>query len=1150
MIFSKNKFIKNHNKIVPNLTLCQKDSFNIIFNKKSLYYIKNAIDRHFPIFSTDGINEIKLFDLYYKKLKFYISTIIKNNKEKFFLFKKFVLFEIPKFLKNCSFLVNDIQRAIVFQLYKSPGIYYENNNLFSFFKIIPLNGFWIEFTYNKKNKKINFKIDNKKKLDLMVLIKCFDIDIYSIYNFLKKKRTIKFFRGSFYLKSFKKDKLSKFPIFKKRIGNYFEIRKEILKEFVIAKDFFINKIFFRNNTKVNYKKILYALKKKSCNFKFKIYDIEKKEIRLEKIFSNKFTKSKCYDMFYKYYNKYRVNEEENKKFFEKLFNEGHYKLGFVRKKLNEFFRCNTKSNNIKKKDILNIIKFLIFNKTHKTDLDSLDNKRIRGSGLYIYEIIEKKMNFLKNNIIDRISSKKDNNYNSIISNKILNNYVKEFFCTSQFSQFLDDNNNLSEITHKRRVTLTGPKGIKRNSSTISARNIHHSNYGRICPIETPEGHNIGLVNSLSLFAKINNENFFIYTPYYEIKKYKIKKIIYIKYSKEFNKRISNNYFFSKNFFICKKNKEFEYCKKKKIKYCSITQIQNFSIASLHIPFMEHNDANRSLMGSNMQRQSITSITKQNSIISTGLESIVPKDLKYIYSLKKKPLYLDSKRIIILKLIKNIKIFKIILFDKFLCSNQKNIINNNINLKKNEIFNDNSNTLDKKLSLGKNVLASFMFYKGYNFEDSIIVSEELVNNDFFTTLHTEKLEFDFSNNDLKNVKKNKVYIRKENYKKLNKKGIAKEGYYFYPNDIIISKVEKKKTLNLYPEEKLLSSLKNIKKNKYKEKFIKIPNGVSGKLIKVEYIYNIKIKKEKFCYLIIKKNILNEIKKTKNKYKKIILKNRIIYIKNKINKKKKKKKKLKKIIFTFAEKRKLSIGDKMSGRHGNKGVVSKILPSEEMPYLKDGTKIQIILNPLGVPSRMNIGQIYELKIGLTMFLLKKIIKYKKNKKKILFNTIPFEGLNEKYIKEINERFINKELIKKFGIDKNVEKVRMYDGKTGKKYKKKISFGYMYFMKLHHISYNKIHARSIGPYSLITQQPLKGKSKFGGQRFGEMEVWALSAYGAAYTLQEMITLKSDDVKGRKINYTNISLGIKEKKYYLPESFNTLVSELKALCIDVIAK
>ncbi|MGX7576410.1 DNA-directed RNA polymerase subunit beta [Candidatus Vidania fulgoroideorum] len=1249
-IFEKNYFTNETASIISSLTLNQKYLFQNTFKKKSKV-LNNIFNRFFPIYSKN--NKLKIIycnfflkskkkNIYYcknflktdffsifLKLKF---SFFKKKENKIFEFKRIIkniyFCDIPYMFKNTSFIINGIERTVVSQLYKNPCVSVENKDNYYILRLIPLYGLWLEFFRDKK-RNITVSINNSKKIPLYLFFISIDYPLVFVVKLFSKYKFLFLKNNTIYILYYNEiSYISKRYLNSKKIfinGNFYVELKNFLYKYIYYIDVFEKKLknlndtikyFFEKYEKYN-KKIVCLISK--CKSKF-----------FKNYLSNYLDDSKIkYFYFRSGLNKIYSFEDfikERKKIF---FSEKNFFLtNYSRKRLNNIIGSLSSRNFIDYHDIYNIV-FLFKNKKTilflNIDKESLAKKKIRGVGNQIENIFSNKMYLLKKIIFKKISkiSKISSSF-YLFNNKLITHAVNEFFCVSQYCQFLDQNNILSEITHKRRISSIGKKTCLKGSSMESLRKIHYSSYGRICPIETPEGINIGLVNSYSLFCFVDND-YFLSSPYLRIKNKIITgKIFFLKAENEINVKLTGfnsilNEYLIKDFSLIRKNHNIYYDILDNVKYMDISLLQIFSLASMMIPFIEHDDVNRALMGSNMQRQSIPSIILSAPYVSTGLEYLPFIDLKYSYYIRNRKflIYQDSKRVIVSRKKKNFLIFKIIDFFKYVINNQKNLVNNKIHDFKKKInnnlnlINDNNNTYKGYLSLGQNVLTTFLSFKGYNFEDSIIVSERLVKSDVFTTLHSNIFILNTDYKDKEYIYNKKIFkINKRNYKKISKNGFAKVGMHFSCGDIIAARIEKNanyKTSSGY--DNLLNSILCNKIFNYKNDFVKLDYNNSGILYKIEYVYPDYIEEDTGNVINDKNNNFNIILNNYIKIKKKIFKNK--YKKNKIFFKErfyyKGKKNLfldleikiannriynikksfignfdiinttKEIRFFFLKKKRLSVGDKMSGRHGNKGVISKILPIEDMPFLKDGTICDMILNPLGVPTRMNIGQIYELNLGFLIFgILERIKKYikirnikkiKKFLKSINFNFnddnniydinyyrknitisfLPFNDNNINIINDISKKIFNKSLKNRLGINKNYDKVDIYDGYNGLKFDNKASFGYMYFLKLHHTSYDKIHARSVGPYSLITQQPLKGKSRKGGQRVGEMEVWALEAYGASYVLREMLTVKSDDIFSRRVNYNNIIFGKNKKMNFFPDSFNILISELKSLCFNL---
>ncbi|MGX7577108.1 DNA-directed RNA polymerase subunit beta [Candidatus Vidania fulgoroideorum] len=1258
ILFCNNKKIFfNEQKIFFNVFLNQKKSFlNYIFNnfKNNDYGIRNFLVSYFPIISKNKFIKLNFINFnFIKKDLFYLCnkrnksfcynfyfrfsiSIIRNNIKKESLFNTFYLFKFPFMNKKGNYLINGINRVIISQFCRTSGIFLEKKKNSFIIKIIPVKGNWFYFLIDR-NKNIFFKIDNKK-IPIFYLINFLNLDTKYILNNINSYISIKLKNGlilskikskiigkrsnfSYYYK--KKKIINKGEIINKKdintyLNKYLEVKQ---KSFIIYKSFYIKNIKFRKNTRLNPLKVFSLLKNKS---KIIFVFSNKNNNIIDVILKNFFYNRKIF-YFYKKYNNILFKIFKNNNYFN-ISNEGR---NMFSKKI---FPISI-SKNINKFDIVKIIKKLITNIKFNDDIDNLSNKKIRGNGELLENVFKNIFIKIKNNLSNKLINFRFRNFlKKFFNYKYINSLIKEFFCTSQLSQFLDQTNVLSELTHKRRISSLGPQGLTKDRAGFKIRDVHFSYYGKICPIETPEGVNIGLVNSLTYSSFVDKFGF-IRTPYFKIKNNIINynKIVYLSSIDEINKKIYKANAIKKKYILCRLNNKLKLTHSNKLELIDIGFLHVFSIASSLIPFLEFNELNRALMGANMQRQSIYCIIKQAPFIKTGIEDIIIKNSFYCIFFKKLGKIIFSNNYYIIIKMFNYFFNMIVLYIKNIKLNQDILLQYNFNykqsilLKKRNLLCDSSNTIDGNLCLGQNILVAFLPFKGFNFEDSIIVSSKLIEKNYFSSVHVKKFIFLIKKNEFGKeiITKNNQFLDKKDLIKLNSFGIIKIGCYVKKGDILVSKLIPINTNKIMPEEKLIHAIFNNKNSSFKNKSIKMNENYNG------FISSIKIIEKKNSFYFKNNNIIIDNNNTKYKqyillyireaffyikniqilhkckciiyikkyflyYKKVCKCNLSIFL-NKINKKisiiktnffKKKKNYLpfnieKKIIISIISIRNLSIGDKMSGRHGNKGVVSKIIKSSNMPYLKNGTICDIILNPLSIHSRMNLGQLYEIHMGYIIFGFKKKVLFLNKKKRLLFIFIRkfFFTLNmfkiyknilllkNKDYKKIsftcpnfnclfkykinillNLIFDNK-FSKNIGVNFKNKKISIYDGFSCNKIPN-IVIGYMYFMKLNHLVDDKIHSRSVGPYSLITQQPLKGKSNFGGQRMGEMEIWALEAYGAAFTIQEMLTVKSDDIIGRKKTYENL-INLKNKiECFIPESFKNLEKELRALGIDVHLK
>jgi DNA-directed RNA polymerase subunit beta len=738
--------------------------------------------------------------------------------------------------------------------------------------------------------------------------------------------------------------------------------------------------------------------------------------------------------------------------------------------------------------------------TNVDDIDHLGNRRVRSVGELIMNQIKVGFQRMERVIKERMTIQDLDviTPQALISIKPISAVINEFFGSSQLSQFMDQTNPLAELTHKRRLNALGPGGLSRERAGFEVRDVHPSHYGRMCPIETPEGPNIGLIVSMSTYARIN-EYGFIETPYKVVKSGRVTdEVEYLTADEEDNAYMAQanepldekNHFVEKDRIISRNKGDYPLMKPDEIKYMDVSPQQIFSVSTCLIPFLEHDDANRALMGSNMQRQAVPLLIEEYPLVGTGIERSAAYDSGVMVIARRagEVIYADSSIIKIKVAGGEIDEYPLLKFKRTnqgTCFNQKPIVNSDVKVKAGEVLADGPATESGRLALGKNILVAFMPWMGYNFEDAILISEKLVKDDTFTSVHIEQFEIEARETKLGRevMTRDIPNLSEKAFRDLDLNGIVRIGAFVKPDDILVGKVTPKGEQDLTPEYKLLHSIFGEKAREVRDTSLRVPNGVEGIIIDVK-----RFSREHGDELAPG---VEELVK--------------VYI---------------------ATKRKISVGDKMAGRHGNKGVISKIVPEYDMPYLSDGTPVDIVLNPLSVPSRMNLGQLLETTLGWAAKELD-----------VIFETPIFNGAREQDIDSYMEKA-------KLPLD---SKAVLYDGRTGIPFENRVMVGQIYMLKLMHMVDDKIHARSTGPYSLVTQQPLGGKAQFGGQRLGEMEVWALEAYGAAYTLQELLTVKSDDMLGRARIYEAIVKGINTTSPGIPESFNVLIQELRGLALDV---
>ena len=1142
---------------------------------------------------------------------------------------------IPYMTKSGTFIINGAERVVVSQLHRSPGVFFgqsfhaNGTKLYSA-RVIPFKGSWIEFS-SDINGVMYAYIDRKKKLPVTTLLRTIgyerDKDILEIFDLAEEikvsKAALKKITGrklaARVLNSWYEDFVDE------DTGEVISIERN---EVILDRDTTIDKenieLILESNTKS-------VLINKEVDDKSE-YAIIHNTLQKDPTNSEKEAVEHVYRQLR---NAEPPDEETARGIIDKLFfSEQRYNLGEVgRYRMNKKLGLDIDMENLvlTKQDIITIIKFLIElinSKSEIDDIDHLSNRRVRTVGEQLSGQFGVGLSRMARTIRERMNVRDNEVFTPIdlINAKTLSSVINTFFGTNQLSQFMDQTNPLAELTHKRRLSALGPGGLSRERAGFEVRDVHYTHYGRLCPIETPEGPNIGLISSLSVFAKVNNLGF-IETPYREVNEGKIdlKNVKYLSAEEEEGKFITQaNINRDKNGKILDKKviarleADYPVVDPNDVNYIDVAPNQIASISASLIPFLEHDDANRALMGSNMMRQSVPLMRPESPIVGTGLEKQVASDSRVLLNadMDGKVTYVDSQKITIkYEMTKDEKLtsfdsdektYSLIKFRKTnqgTCINLKPIVKKGDKVSKGQVLCEGYATKEGELALGRNLKVAFMPWKGYNFEDAIVISEKVVRDDYFTSVHIDEYSLEVRDTKLgmEELTSDIPNISEEATSELDENGMIRIGAEVKSGDILIGKITPKGESDPTPEEKLLRAIFGDKAGDVKDASLKAPPSLNGividkklftrtikdkrkraedkdalKKLEVEYDLLFKDLKSKMIeklYSIVSgktcQGIFNDLgEELIPKGKKYTLKllNEIDdythlmdsswSVDKKVNslastllhnykiKENDLQGMLRREKFTIsvgdelpagimklakvyvAKKRKLKVGDKMAGRHGNKGIVARIVRQEDMPFLEDGTPVDIVLNPLGVPSRMNIGQIYETVLGWAgMNLGKK------------FSTPIFDGAT---IDEINS-FTDEAGVPKYG------NTYLYDGGTGEKFDQPATVGVIYMLKLGHMVEDKMHSRSIGPYSLITQQPLGGKAQFGGQRFGEMEVWALEAYGASSTLQEILTIKSDDVIGRAKAYESIVKGEKMPDAGLPESFNVLMHELKGLGLDI---
>jgi len=1142
---------------------------------------------------------------------------------------------IPYMTPKGSFIINGAERVVVSQLHRSPGVFFSQSRhangtkLYSA-RVIPFKGSWIEFATDI-NSVMYAYIDRKKKLPVTTLFRAIgfesDKDILEIFDLADEvkatkaslKKTVGRKLAARVLKSWVEDFVDE------DTGEVVSIeRNEVLidRETIIEEEH-VEMILDAGVKTV----ILHKENINTADFAI-IYNT------LQKDTSNS-EKEAVEHIYRQLRNAEPPDEETARGVIDKLFfSEQRYDLGEVgRYRINKKLSLDEDQSQrvLTKNDIISIVKYLIELINSKTDVDDIDhlsNRRVRTVGEQLYSQFGVGLARMARTIRERMNVRDNEVFTPIdlINAKTLSSVINSFFGTNQLSQFMDQTNPLAEVTHKRRLSALGPGGLTRERAGFEVRDVHYTHYGRLCTIETPEGPNIGLISSLCVYAKVNRLGF-IETPYREVKKGKVdlkSNPIYLsaeeednKYIAQANADISKDGVFQNDRVISRFMGDFPVGPKEEINLIDVGANQIASIAASCIPFLEHDDANRALMGSNMQRQAVPLLNPTSPIVGTGIEELVARDSRVLIHAEKDGIvdYVDAKEVhikynlsekdVLVSFDTDVKVYNLIKFQKTnqgSAVNLRPIVKKGDIIKKGQVLVEGYGTDNGELALGQNLKVAFMPWKGYNFEDAIVISEKVVKEDIYTSVHVDEYSLDVrdTKRGLEELTADIPNVSEEATKDLDENGIIRVGAEVKEGDILIGKITPKGESDPTPEEKLLRAIFGDKAGDVKDASLKVSPSVTGVVIdKKLFSKAIKDRKSKAADKPIIEQLDAEMDKKLAELKVVLISKLMEIIgaeksegvinvfKEQVIKKGVKftEKTLKSIDFIhinsknwtsndevndlvdttlhnynlkatdligkykrkkfqitvgdelpngiiqmakvyLAKKRKLKVGDKMAGRHGNKGIVAKIVREEDMPFLEDGTPVDIVLNPLGVPSRMNLGQIYET-----------VLAWAGQKLGLKFSTPIFDGAS---LDDINK------YTDEAGVPRN-GKTYLFDGGTGDRFDQPATVGIIYMLKLSHMVDDKMHARSIGPYSLITQQPLGGKAQFGGQRFGEMEVWALEAFGVSNVLQEILTVKSDDVQGRAKAYECIVKGKNLPEPGIPESFNVLLNELQGLGLNI---
>ncbi len=1237
------------------------------------------------------------------------SDVVKDIKE-----QEVYMGEIPLMTNNGTFVINGTERVIVSQLHRSPGVFFDHDKgkthssgkLLYSARIIPYRGSWLDFEFDPKDC-VFVRIDRRRKLPATILLRALGYDNADILNMFFENNTFTLSDDGFLLQLLPERLSGETALFDICINDKVIVKtgRKInkrhvkalsaanVKEFVVPREYLIGRVLAHDIVNTDTGEVLASLNDEITDENLDLL-LENGISEIQTLYINDLNHGAyisdtlridptqtTLEAQIEIYRMMRPGEPPTKEaaahLFDNLFfTEERYDLSPVgRMKFNRRLRREETEGAgiLSKKDITDVLQELIAIRDGKgsiDDIDHLGNRRVRSVG----EMAENQFRIglvrVERAVKERLTAAESESLTpqELINAKPVSAAIKEFFGSSQLSQFMDQNNPLSEITHKRRVSALGPGGLARERAGFEVRDVHPTHYGRVCPIETPEGPNIGLINSLSIYARTNRYGF-LETPYRKVKQGRVTdKVEYLSAIEESqfviaqaNATLDANGVLSDAMVSCRHLNEFMLSTPDKIDYMDVSPKQIVSIAAALIPFLEHDDANRALMGSNMQRQAVPTLCAEKPLVGTGIERTVAVDSGVTVVAERGGVidFVDASRIVVRVSDdeaemgeSGVDIYNLTKYTRSnqnTCVNQKPLVKNGDVIRRGDVLADGPSTDLGELALGQNMLVAFMPWNGYNFEDSILISERVVQEDRFTTIHIEELQCvardtklgsEEITSDIPNVGENAL-------SKLDESGIVYVGAEVKAGDILVGRVTPKGETQLTPEEKLLRAIFGEKASDVKDTSLRIPSGMDGTVIDVQVFTRDGVEKDQRAEWIeqaeldkFKKDLQDQLRITEGDtfarveklltdqvaelaphglssgqtisadYLQKVSKDQWLEIRvqddsvnqqldamaeqiyqgrqqadDKLTEKKRKLASgddlapgvLKMVKVYLAVKRRIQPGDKMAGRHGNKGVISMIVPVEDMPYSEDGTPVDVVLNPLGVPSRMNIGQVLETHLGWAAKGLgykiaemldanAKMKELRQFLKDIYNNSGRTENLDEFSDAEIVELAQHlrqgvpmatpvfdgaseqdiKYMLKLAGLPESGQ-TTLYDGRTGRAFDRPVTVGYMYMLKLNHLVDDKMHSRSTGPYSLVTQQPLGGKAQFGGQRFGEMEVWALEAYGAAYTLREMLTVKSDDVTGRTKMYKNIVDGDHRMDAGMPESFNVLLKEIRSLAINI---
>ena len=1130
---------------MPNLIQVQKDSYNW-FIEEGLGEVLKDIS---PIIDYTGNLVLEFFDYYMEKktkytqeeakerdatysTRLHVKVRLINRETGEIKEQEIYLGDFPVMTESGTFIINGAERVVVSQLVRSPGCYYATDFDKTGKKIynatvMPIRGAWIEYETDSSDI-INVRVDRTRKLPVTSLLRAIGIesdqDIIELFGEDDKliatinKDTVKT-QDEALIEIYKKLRPGELPTVEaaKSLFNglFFDHRRYDLSK--VGRFKFNQKLSLatRITGKISYDDIIdpstgELLVEKDTeisadvaeaiqNTGINIVDVKVNDKKVRVIgngtvnIHNFVTDVDISDLHFKEY----VNYGVLKSILDTTEPEKLHKVLAQREE-------ELIPKHITTEDIIASVSYLLnldFGLGEIDDIDHLGNRRIRCVGELLQNQFRIGLTRLERAVRERMTTQDLDvvTPQTLINTKPITSSIREFFGSSQLSQFMDQTNPLSELTHKRRISALGPGGLTRERAGFEVRDIHHTHYGRLCPVESPEGPNIGLISALSCFAQIN-EYGFVETPYKKVDKETGKVTDIIEYMSadvedkyviaQATEPLDSEGRFLNDRIRARFKEEILEVDKSRVDYIDISPKQLVSVAAAMIPFLEHDDVKRSLMGSNMQRQAVPLLMPEAPIVGTGIEYRAAKDSGITVTAKNDGIVekVTGDEVIVRNKNNVLDKYKLRKFKRTnggTCINQRPVVAKGERVKAGEILADGPSTKDGEMALGKNVIIAFMTWEGYNYEDAVLISERLVKEDVYTSIHIE--EYDCECRDTKlgpeEITRDIPNVGDDGLKDLDEDGIIRIGAEVRPGDILVGKVTPKGETELTAEERLLRAIFGEKSREVRDTSLRVPHGEAGTIVDIK---------------IFTRENSEELAPGVNQV----------------------------IRCYIATKRKISVGDKMAGRHGNKGVISRILPEEDLPFLPDGTPVDIVLNPMGIPSRMNLGQVLEVHLGMAARALGWKVA-----------TPVFDGAKDYEIED---------LLEEAGLRRDGKTI-LYDGRTGEQFIKPITVGVMYMMKLHHLVDDKIHARSTGPYSLVTQQPLGGKAQFGGQRFGEMEVWALEAYGAAYSLQEMLTVKSDDVVGRVKTYEAIVKGENIPEPGVPEGFKVLVKELEALGLDI---